>query len=137
MIPASISAPFPLLPVASRSVASLWPRFQLRSRCFPLLPVCGFPLASLSAPFPLLPVASRSVASRCFPLLLLKIVRRCAHFFLPTFHSRMKNCLRFANPAEALGGRHLEAWRRCMEAQKPGGSDTLILANCCIFLMAS
>ena len=21
------------------------------------------------------------------------------------------NCLRFANPAEALGGRHLEAWR--------------------------
>ena len=50
---------------------------------------------------------------------------------------RIRNCLRFANPAEALGGRHLEAWRRCMEAQKLGGSDTLILANSCIFLMAS
>ena len=48
-----------------------------------------------------------------------------------------RNCLRFANPAEALGGRHLEAWRRCMEAQKLGGSDTLILANSYIFLIAS
>ena len=29
------------------------------------------------------------------------------------------NCLRFANPAEAIGGRHSEAWRlRCVEAQK-------------------
>ena len=48
-----------------------------------------------------------------------------------------RNCLRFANPAEALGGRHLEASRRCMEAQKLGGSDTLILATSCSFLTAS
>ena len=47
------------------------------------------------------------------------------------------NNLRFANPAEALGDRHFEAWHRCMEAQQLGGSDTLILANTCIFLMAS
>ena len=31
----------------------------------------------------------------------------------------LANCLRFANPAEAIGGRHSEAWRlRCVEAQK-------------------
>ena len=48
------------------------------------------------------------------------------------------NCLRFANPAEAIGGRHSEAWRlRYVEAQKLGGSDKLILAASWIFLMAS
>ena len=43
------------------------------------------------------------------------------------------NCLRFATPAEAFGGRHLEVWRlRCVEAQKLGGSARLILAACWI-----
>ena len=55
----------------------------------------------------------------------------------PRSKSNQLNCLRFANPAEALGGRHLEAWRRCMEAQKLGGSDALILAISYILLMAS
>ena len=46
--------------------------------------------------------------------------------------------MRFANPAKAIGGRHSEAWRlRCVEAQKLGGSDMLILAASWIFLMAS
>ena len=46
--------------------------------------------------------------------------------------------MRFANPAEASGGRHSEAWRlRCVEAQKLGGSDMLILAASWIFLMTS
>ena len=41
-----------------------------------------------------------------------------------------KNCLRFANPAEAIRGRHSEAWRlRCVEAQKLEGSYMLILAT--------
>ena len=49
-----------------------------------------------------------------------------------------RNCLRFATPAEALGGRHSEAWRlRCMEAQKLGGFDMLILASSWIFWVAS
>ena len=48
------------------------------------------------------------------------------------------NCLRFANPAEALGGRHSEAWSlRGMETWKLGGSDMLILGSSWIFLMAS
>ena len=47
------------------------------------------------------------------------------------------NCLRFANPAEALGGRHLEAWSLTgMETWKLGGSDMLILGSSCIFLLA-
>ena len=46
--------------------------------------------------------------------------------------------MRFANPAEAIGGRHSEAWRlRCVEAQNLGGSDMLILAASWISLMAS
>ena len=46
--------------------------------------------------------------------------------------------MRFANPAEAIGGRHSEAERlRCVEAQKLGGSDMLILEASWIFLMAS
>ena len=46
--------------------------------------------------------------------------------------------MRFANPAEAIGGRHSEAERlRCVEAQKLGGSDMLILAASWISLMAS
>ena len=48
------------------------------------------------------------------------------------------NCLRFANPAEAIGGRHSEAERlRCVEAQKLGRSDMLILEASWIFLMVS
>ena len=48
------------------------------------------------------------------------------------------NCLRFANTAEALGGRHSEAWRlRCVDVQKLGGYDMLILESSWIFLMAS
>ena len=48
------------------------------------------------------------------------------------------NCLRFAKLAEAIGDRHSEAWRlRCVEAQKLGGSDMLILEASWIFLMAS
>ena len=53
-------------------------------------------------------------------------------------HRTSRNCLRFANPAEAIGSRHSEAWRlRCVEAQKLGGSDMLMLAASWIFLMAS
>ena len=50
----------------------------------------------------------------------------------------LTNCLRFANPAEAIGDRHSEAWRlRCVEAQKLGGHDMLIFKTCWIFLMSS
>ena len=57
---------------------------------------------------------------------------------LDFFRFTWENCLRFANPAEAIGGRHSEAWRlRCVEAQKLEGSDMLILAASWIFLMAS
>ena len=46
--------------------------------------------------------------------------------------------MRFATPAEAFGGRHLEAWRlRCVESQKLGGSDRLTLAACWIIWMGS
>ena len=52
--------------------------------------------------------------------------------FKPT---RDLNCLRFANPAEALGGRHSEAWRlRGAEAWKLGGFDMLISESSWIFL---
>ena len=57
--------------VASRyfpSVASQCPLFRLHCGCFPLLPVCGFPVSSLSARLRLLLVAFRcfpSVASQC------------------------------------------------------------------------
>ena len=58
--------------------------------------------------------------------------------FYRTLRKNIRNCLRFANPAEAIGGRHSEAWRlRCVEAQKLGGSDMLILEASWIFLMAS
>ena len=70
------------------------------SRCLPLPPVCGFPLAQLSPPSLLPPVASRLwlrccaafasvfVASRCFCL---KTFGAARGFVIPTFRSHMKS----------------------------------------------
>ena len=48
---------------------------------------------------------------------------------LPIYTNRVvDNFLCFANPAEARGDRHSEAWRlRCMEAEKPGSCEKLTL----------